>query len=592
MKKCNFAAKAIFCALVCALIAACTTFTIEKECETWRMTEIALESTVNYDDGGGDDILLEVVFKNRKDGKVIKRPAFWDGGKTFLVRFAPVSEGVWEWESKCENDKSLAGKSGLVRAVPYKGQLAIYRHGFVRTSPGKKYFVHADGTPFFYLGDTHWGMFREEIDEAGPHAGNIKTASHFKYIVDRRVEQGFTVYQSEPIDSKFNLRDGRVDASDIPGFRLADRYFSHIADAGLVHANAQFFFSSQMKKPLLDDQVALERISRYWVARFGAWPVMWTLAQEIDNDFYHWDHRTYTYTNNPWVAVAEYMHRNDAYSHPLSGHQENTHHTTITGAGTNPNDKKVTGNGVSVFRSEEVARITGHDWWAAQWSPNIIKRGDDAVARDYWASSRPAVNYEGRYCYLWTKDYGARAQGWISYLNGFFGYGYGAIDMWLYLSTYDINKKSHDGVDEISIADKAVHWSKAVEFPSAIQMGYMKNFFTSFKWWKMTPIFGGNNGDFKPETDSWHASKIADDLRTFIFYFNSRNKENLKTGTLLSARKNFTYHASWFDPIAGVWGKSFKLPVNDAGECALPFKPSEQDWVLVVKEISAVEFAQ
>ena len=28
--------------------------------------------------------------------------------------------------------------------------------------PGKKHFVHADGTPLFYLGDTHWGLPDEQ----------------------------------------------------------------------------------------------------------------------------------------------------------------------------------------------------------------------------------------------------------------------------------------------------------------------------------------------------------------------------------------------------------------------------------------------
>ena len=81
------------------------------------------------------------------------------------------------------------------------------------------------------------------------------------------------------------------------------------------------------------------------------------------------------------------------------------------------------------------------------WSPSLTASPDSEAARDYWADPRPAVNYEGRYCYLWTKDFGARAQGYISFLSGMFGYGYGAIDIWLYLSTYDVKTTSHDGVE-------------------------------------------------------------------------------------------------------------------------------------------------
>lgn len=122
----------------------------------------------------------------------------------------------------------------------------MYRHGFVKSVPGKKYLVYADGTPFFYLGDTHWGMYTEEFDSPGPHAGETGAESHFKYIVDRRAEQGFTVYQSEPIGAAFKISDGHVDADDIAGFQLADKYYQYIAEKGLTHANAEFFFSSNM----------------------------------------------------------------------------------------------------------------------------------------------------------------------------------------------------------------------------------------------------------------------------------------------------------------------------------------------------------
>ncbi len=573
------------CMVTATALAALCGSAAETVVETWRMTELTFESARSYDAGGGDDVRIDCAFSNRTDGTMLRRPGFWDGGNVFRVRFAPVSAGEWSWATTCADDPSIAGRSGEIRATAYKGPLALYRHGFVRTVPGKKHFVHADGTPFFYLGDTHWGLYKEEIDEAGPHAGGVKTDSHFKYIVDRRAAQGFTVLQSEPIGAKFNVADGRVDASDIPGFRLADRYYRHIADAGLVHANAEFFFAATMKKPLMDDKAALERLSRYWVARFGAWPVMWTLAQEADNDFYaERGGRDYTSANNPWVDVAEFIHRHDAYSHPLSAHQENTGHTTVTGLGTNPDKKRISGNGVSAFVSEEVARRTGHDWWAAQWSPSLVKTGSPEVPSDYWASQRPAVNYEGRYCYLWTKDYGARAQGWISFLSGFCGYGYGAIDMWLYLSNYDVKRDSHDGVEKITVADKAVHWSTAIEFPSAIQMGHMKKFFTSFDWWRLAPILGEKNGDFLPKCDAWHAAKTDGAARKFAFYFHSRDAKNLLTGAITSARGGRTYTARWFDTSSGEWSKPVKLARGKGGECALPPKPDARDWALLVEE--------
>lgn len=59
-----------------------------------------------------------------------------------------------------------------------------FAHGPLKVSDNKRYLVHQDGTPFFYLGDTAWELFhrltREEAD---------------RYL-KRRAEQGFTVIQA------------------------------------------------------------------------------------------------------------------------------------------------------------------------------------------------------------------------------------------------------------------------------------------------------------------------------------------------------------------------------------------------------------
>ena len=45
-------------------------------------------------------------------------------------------------------------------------------------------------------------MLKEEIDSAGTNAGNVNTDSHFKYIVDKRIEQGFTVVPMKSVTLK------------------------------------------------------------------------------------------------------------------------------------------------------------------------------------------------------------------------------------------------------------------------------------------------------------------------------------------------------------------------------------------------------
>ena len=520
---------------VFALIVALTALSCERAAETWRVSELAFTASRSYDAGGGDRVRMDVLFSHKGSGTTLTIPAFWDGGDRFVVRFAPPEPGRWAWKSTCPDDPALDGRKGSLRCRKYAGDLAIYRHGFIEARKGTKYLMYADGTPFFYLGDTHWGMYTEELSD-----------DHFKRIVRRRVEQGFTVIQSEPISAPYHLQDGCVDAEDIAGFRQADAYYQFIADAGLVHA-------------------------------FGAYPVLWTLAQEIDNDFYaERGGRFYDYRNNPWVKIASYIHAADPYSHPLSAHQENAVNTSITGAGTEPEVSLADGNGVSVFLPEPVSERTGHNWWAAQWSPPLHESPQPEAVRDYWQSDRPAVNYEGRYCGLWTMDFGSRAQGWISFLSGFCGYGYGAADIWYYHGGFDMNTTSFDGVEYITPEMKATPWQEALEYPSALQMRHLRSLLESFDWWNLVPVISGD----PVFRDASGAAVYARTPRAHLLYFYGKGTRTGRISTLPSGAE---MDARWYDPRTGEFRAAASPVREDDGYWTLPSKPDDEDWVLVIR---------
>lgn len=547
------------------------------ETETWIAVDLSFQSNRHYRLNKQLYARFDAVFTNRSTGTSLRIPGFWNGGREFVVRFAPTEPGEWEFVTYAPNDPDLDGRTGTVKASPYSGDLEIYKRGFVTTN-GSKHFVYADGTPFFYLGDTHWNMYEEEFDGAGAYAGDTGAQSHFKYIVDKRVEQGFTVYQSEPIGTNANLADGELDASDVRAFQKNDRYYQYIAEKGLVHANAEFFFCSSMSEALMEDEQYLEAISRYWVARYAAYPVMWTLAQEADNDFYRerGDQKIYDYTNNPWVLIAEYLHKYDAYSHPLSCHQENAVYTTVTGAGSSAGDRD--NGGMSAFYSAEVTERTGHNWWAAQWSPNIAGQDNGKTAQDYWQSGKVAVNYEGRYCNLWTKDTGARMQSWISMLDGFAGVGYGAADIWLYNGTYDLDTTSNDGIDTITPKDKAVRWSESVDFESARQQGIMRRFFESFDWWNLKPDFLEKT-IFKADQAYYAAASVGN--ATYVIYLYGKAAQS---GTVLGMDTGAVYAAQWFDPITGETTDIGEVGADENGSWIAPDKPAKQDYVLFLRK--------
>ena len=88
------------------------------------------------------------------------------------------------------------------------------RHGALRISPDGRKFCHADGTPFFWLGDTAWEIgTRMEFDDETVHGRGIE------WYLDRRAAGGFNVVQIPlitPLTGLFgrNVRGERIVTAD------------------------------------------------------------------------------------------------------------------------------------------------------------------------------------------------------------------------------------------------------------------------------------------------------------------------------------------------------------------------------------------
>ncbi|MGB0066430.1 MAG: DUF4038 domain-containing protein [Isosphaeraceae bacterium] len=90
--------------------------------------------------------------------KVVRGPAFWAGGKTWRARYASPEIGVHSYVTSCteRDEQGVHQVTGKVEVVPYKGDNPLYRHGPVRVARDRRHFAYADGTPFFWLGDSWW----------------------------------------------------------------------------------------------------------------------------------------------------------------------------------------------------------------------------------------------------------------------------------------------------------------------------------------------------------------------------------------------------------------------------------------------------
>lgn len=158
-----------------------------------------------------------------------------------------------------------------------------------------------------------------------------------------------------------------------------------------------------------------------------------------------------------------------------------------------------------------------------------------------------------------------------------FGHGYGAIDIWLYNSTYDMEKPSVRDSITISVSEKQTKWQESVDFNSAYQMGFMHDFFKTFDWWKLTPRF--DNGTWFENRGSYYSLASIDNEVYVVYFYNTMNKN---TGVL----KNFestSYSVTWFNPATGMSEVGHIVNITD-GTYTIGCKPNIRDWVLLVNK--------
>jgi hypothetical protein len=165
------------------------------EVHVWETQEITLQSARTY-----DNPYAEVTCWIELEGPGFAKRVygFWDGGRTFKVRFVATTPGEWRWRvsSNHPDDEGLSG-SGSLRAIAWTDEEKrenINRHGFVRATTDGHALQHADGTPFFLTGDTWLAASTWRLPFAGRPAAADRVPAPgitFEEAVAWRKRQGF-----------------------------------------------------------------------------------------------------------------------------------------------------------------------------------------------------------------------------------------------------------------------------------------------------------------------------------------------------------------------------------------------------------------
>lgn len=431
-------------------LACCSAAWCLRAAPAHRVTEVSFNSTRSYDNPFLDLTLDAVV--TAPDGTVQRVPAFWAGGRVWRFRYAGRAPGVYTWRTECSDtaNAKLHGRTGRFTVTPASGDNPFYRHGPLRVADDRRHLAYADGTPFFWLGDTWWKGLASRLPFEG-----------FKRLAADRRAKGFTAIQivagplpdEPPFDPRWANEGGMPYEKDYERinpayFDQADRRIQHLIEVGLAPAIVGGWGWHM-------PSIGVEKMKRHWrylVARYGAYPVVWIVGGEAGGA--------------EWTAVAQALRVMDPFhrlttAHPYSSGRQSLKDDTVLDF-----DMLQTGHGgawhaylgdFAGVASNTVSKVTSH-YSKQPIMPVLVGE----------------VTYEGH-----MMSNGADIQRfmfWSSLLNGAAGHTYGAGGIW------QMNSETERGAEY-----EFTPWFEAMHLPGSTQLGVGKRLLENYPWWRFTP---------------------------------------------------------------------------------------------------------
>lgn len=406
-------------------------------------------------------------------GHELRVPAFWAGGKTWRVRYASAELGEHRYQSiSTVADEGLNGAAGVITVTEYKGDNPLFRHGPIRVAQDKRHFEHADGTPFFWLGDTWWmGLCHR-----------LRFPEDFKKLADDRQKKGFNVVQLVaglyPDAHQFDPRG--ANESGFPWeqdytrinpayFEAADQRIQMLVDHGLSPCivGAWGYYLEFM---------GVEKVQKHWrylIARYGALPVTWCAAGEANLPWYLVKNFPYHDAKavNGWTQVLRYIRDTDPFRRPLTIHP--------TGIGR-----------LSARNATDDVALLDFDMLQTPHGERDAVPPTVNTVRESYADRpvMPVINGEAAYERLgdrigteWT-----RRMFWLCMMNGAAGHTYGANGIW------QVNRKGQPHGPSPhhppgSTGYGVIPWDEAMNLGGSTHVALGKKLFAEFDWQQFKP---------------------------------------------------------------------------------------------------------
>lgn len=511
------------------------------------------------------DLQLDVMIRDPA-GNQQTAPAFWAGERTWKVRFAPATPGRYTLRTICTDvhNDGLHDLPGVLEAEPYCGDNPLLRHGPLRIAADRRHFEHADGSPFFWLGDTWWMGFCDRLG----------WPDDFRALTADRVAKGFSVVQivaglypdMDPFDPR-----GRNEAGFpwTPGFErinpayfdMADLRIAHLVNAGIapcIVGSWGFFLE-------FAGQEVLKQHWRYLVARYAAYPVVWCVAGEALMPFYlrHKEGpellRWQAETRAAWSEMIRTIRGLDPVGHPISIHP------------TQFGRQQVDEPALLDFEMLQ----TGHSGYSSLG--NTVEMLEKSLAAE---PRTPVlvdeVNYEG--ILESSREEMQRFLFWSSLLSGAAGHTYGANGLWQVNGHHQPYGASPHGT-----AWGDLPWDEAAQLPGSRQLGLGKALLQRFAWQRFEPHPEWVTPHQSAEKRiSAYAAGIPGEVR--VIYIPAEEVWSVWSGkvSVEALDTGVSYRGFYFNPKTGVETELGVVQGDDAGSCVLPKPPIFQDWVVVL----------
>jgi hypothetical protein len=442
------------------------------------------------------------------------------------------------------------GRAPAAQTAEWKGPSATLARGPLRVSENRRFLVHADGTPFFYLGDTAWELFhRLNKEETG------------RYLEDRR-RKGFTVIQAVVLAEFDGLTvpnaQGDLPLVDADPSRPNEPYFAHVdwvvktaAEKGLYIGMLPTWGDKVFKErwgigpEVFKEPEVARRYGRFVGRRYASAPnIIWINGGDRRGDTYE----------PIWDALADGIREGDAGAHLMTFHP----------AG---------------------GRSSAEWFHDRPWLDfNMLQSGHsardipthEAIARDYARSPiKPVLDGEPRYedhpinwdpKNGWFDEHDVRQAVYWSVFAGGFGVTYGCHDVW---QMFTEARKP--------VSSARTDWRTAIDLPGAGQMLHLRRLMESRPFLERRP---GQALVVEPGAGADHVRLTWG--RSYAFaYIPTGNTVEIRLGEL----EGRTLRAHWFDPRTGAATPAGRFP-NHGTRTFDPPGPygRGQDWVLVLDD--------